>query len=223
MIDSQKWVAEALTGCRREFGSRLLYLGLQGSYRRGEATESSDIDLVVVLDQVSLDDLDRYRSIVRSLPEGEKACGFIGGAADLAHWPRHELFQFKMDTADHYGSLDDFLPPLTRDDIQEGARVSAATLIHMLTHGYLYAAPEDRPAILKEAHKAAFFAVMSVGYLETGIYYPNKNELLVRLTGPTLEIVAAGLDFAAGRPQHDDKQAFDLLLTWAREVLSREF
>ncbi|MBQ9141799.1 MAG: nucleotidyltransferase domain-containing protein [Lachnospiraceae bacterium] len=30
-----------------EFGDRLLYVGLQGSYLRGEATESSDIDIMV--------------------------------------------------------------------------------------------------------------------------------------------------------------------------------
>lgn len=132
MIEPQKWVAEALAGLQKEFGSRLLYLGLQGSYRRGEATESSDIDLVTLLDEVSLDDLDAYRGVVRSLPEGDKACGFICGAGEFAHWPRHELFPFKMDTTDYYGRLDDFMPPISRDDIVAGARISASGLIHLL-------------------------------------------------------------------------------------------
>ena len=33
---------------RKEFGERVFFLGLQGSYRRGEATEQSDIDVVDV-------------------------------------------------------------------------------------------------------------------------------------------------------------------------------
>ena len=60
-------MAELLPQLQQAFGARLCYLGLQGSYRRGEATESSDIDVVVLLESVGLDDLDTYRSIVRAM------------------------------------------------------------------------------------------------------------------------------------------------------------
>ena len=36
--------------CQARFGPRLLYLGLSGSYARGEATEESDIDIHLILD-----------------------------------------------------------------------------------------------------------------------------------------------------------------------------
>lgn len=223
MIEPQQWVAGALAGLKREFGSRLLYLGLQGSYRRGEATESSDIDLVALLDQVALDDLDVYRGLVRALPEGDKACGFICGAAEFAHWPRHELFPFKMDTVDYYGQLDAFLPPISRSDIVQGVRIGASGLIHLLTHSYLYAGPEDRPAILGDAYKAAFFSIQAATYLLTGTYHSTKKQLLENSPDPEKRIVSAGLDFSAWLSEHSEKQAFDLLLTWGRQTLIRDF
>lgn len=219
MIEPEPWVAEALAGLQKEFGPRLLYLGLQGSYRRGEATESSDIDLVTILNEVGLDDLDTYRRVIHALPEGHKACGFISDPAELARWPRHELFQFKMDTADHHGRLEDFLPPLSREDIREGARVGASALLHLLRHSYLYAEPETRPEILKEAYKAAFFVILAFNYLQTGHYRCGKKELLDNLADPEKQIIAAGLDFPGWLSKHSEKQAFEMLLACCRQIL----
>ena len=56
MIDIERYLftlIERLTVC---FGSRLLYIGLQGSYLRGEATEESDIDIMAVIDGLSVSD-----------------------------------------------------------------------------------------------------------------------------------------------------------------------
>ena len=92
MIEVEKWLPMAFDGLHKAFGPRLRYLGLQGSYCRGEATESSDIDLVTILDEVSLRDLDKYRAIVRALQEGDKACGSICEETELSRRPRHELF-----------------------------------------------------------------------------------------------------------------------------------
>lgn len=39
---------------KNEFGSRIWFAGLQGSYARGEADENSDIDIVVILDELIL-------------------------------------------------------------------------------------------------------------------------------------------------------------------------
>ena len=61
------------------FPGRLVCLGLQGSYARGEATGRSDIDLVVILDRVELADVLIYRDILDRLPEREKSCGFFSG------------------------------------------------------------------------------------------------------------------------------------------------
>lgn len=219
MIEPQAWVTSVLAKLKDTFGSRLVYLGLQGSYHRGEATEASDIDLVVLLDVVNLADLDLYRGIVHAMPEGHKACGFICGVNDFAAWPRHELFPFKMDTADYYGRLDDFLPPVSADDIRLGVCISASALVHMLTHSYLYAENESRVSISKEACKSAFFIMRVSNYLVTGVYSDSKKDLLSRLDGIEKEIIAASMDFSAWLNAHSEQETFAMLLEWSRKVM----
>ena len=73
------------------FGERLIYVGLQGSYLRGEATESSDIDVMVVIDCMSVADLAAYRQAIASLPDADKSCGFICGRDELLHWNPLEI------------------------------------------------------------------------------------------------------------------------------------
>lgn len=221
MINPREWMTQLLPELQKTFGARLRYLGLQGSYRRGEATEASDIDVVVLLDSVDLADLDAYAGIVRTLPEGHKACGFICAEDVFAAWPRHELFPFSMDTEDHFGKLADFLPSITKDNIREGAKISASALVHMLTHSYLYAEAENRPAILKEAFKAAFFLMQVSHYLATGTYCRSKEELLQSVDGDEKEIISAGRDFSAWRAGRSEKESFALLLDWCRGVMLR--
>lgn len=221
MIDAQTWVKEVLVRLQEAFGPRLVYLGLQGSYRRGEATANSDIDLVVLLDRVELEDLDTYRALVHAMPEGEKACGFISGIDEFTHWPRHELFPFKMDTVDCYGILDDVLPPLTDEHIREGARIGASVLYHLLTHSYLYADAATRPSLLKDAYKSAYFVMQLTHYLTTGRYCSSKGELLAQVEGPEKDILAAGLDIPAWLESHSERQAYRLLRDWCREILNR--
>lgn len=221
MIETQTWMADVLRYLQETFGSRLVYLGLQGSYGRGEADEASDIDLVVLLDAMEPEDLDLYRGIVHAMPEGHKACGFISGIHEFYRWPRHELFPFAMDTVDHYGKLLDFLPPLNREDIRQSVHIGASALVHMLTHSYLYAGAEARPGLWKEACKSAFFVMRVAHYLASGVYCLGKRELLTRLDGEEREIVAAGLDFPAWMADHSENQAFNMLLRWSRATLLR--
>ena len=44
---SYSWMNEFLGTLNEVFGDRVWFVGLQGSYGRGEATEASDIDVVV--------------------------------------------------------------------------------------------------------------------------------------------------------------------------------
>lgn len=220
VINPDAWMAELLPRLQQAFGSRLQYLGLQGSYRRGEARETSDIDVVVLLDGVALEDLDTYRVMVRAMPEGQKACGFISGIAELLHWPRHELFAFQQDTVDYFGTLSTFLPVLTERDAAESVRVGASALIHMLTHSYLYADAETRFQMLQEAYKTAFFVMRSQHHIASGVFCRSKKELLSRLAGTEKEIIAAGCDLPDWLTAHTEKEAYAMLLRWCRDVLS---
>ena len=48
MIDMETYMRQLIDNLRHQFGKNLLYVGLQGSYLRGEATESSDLDVMVI-------------------------------------------------------------------------------------------------------------------------------------------------------------------------------
>ncbi|NLD32346.1 MAG: nucleotidyltransferase domain-containing protein, partial [Trichococcus flocculiformis] len=50
MVDISSWMDAFLLAAEDTFGDRVWFVGLQGSYARGEAMESSDIDVVFILD-----------------------------------------------------------------------------------------------------------------------------------------------------------------------------
>ena len=64
MIDITVWMKNFLQTLNETFGDRVWFVGLQGSYGRGEATETSDIDVVVILDELSAMDIQTYNSTV---------------------------------------------------------------------------------------------------------------------------------------------------------------
>lgn len=92
-----------------------------------------------------------------------------------------------------------------------------------MRHSYIYADPEARPAILKEAYKAAFFIIQVTTYLLTGTYCTTKKQLLENSSGPEKDIVSAGLDFTAWLSEHSEKQAFEMLLTWCLKTMTRDY
>ena len=59
MIDVKIWMDKFLLKLDETFGERVRFAGLQGSYGRGEATEKSDIDTVVILDKLSVEKVQR--------------------------------------------------------------------------------------------------------------------------------------------------------------------
>ena len=81
-MEIRQYMEQAQSLLLRAFPERLICLGLQGSYARGEATEESDIDLVVILDRVGMEELLTYRRILDQLPKREspKYSGYSVGS-----------------------------------------------------------------------------------------------------------------------------------------------
>ena len=77
MINVSEWMNELVLALKDKFADRLWFAGLQGSYARGEASDKSDIDAVVILDEVSPSDIKIYNDILDTLPHRELACGFF--------------------------------------------------------------------------------------------------------------------------------------------------
>ena len=105
MVRIDEYISRAVCLLRDTFADRLLYVGLQGSYSRGEADENSDIDLMVVLDELTAGDLEVYRGLLAQLGEAEKSCGFLCGRGELFNWNTCEICQILHETDDILGRL----------------------------------------------------------------------------------------------------------------------
>ena len=53
MLRIDEYINELIATLKDAFGERLVYIGLQGSYLRGEETKSSDIDIMAVIDNIA--------------------------------------------------------------------------------------------------------------------------------------------------------------------------
>ena len=109
MIDITSWMQSFLQSLTDTFSHRVWFVGLQGSYGRGEATEASDIDIVVILDELTALDIQKYNAMLDALPNRELICGFLSGKNELMKWEPSDLFQFYYDTTPIKGSLDELL------------------------------------------------------------------------------------------------------------------
>ena len=118
MININNYIRQLIDMLRHQYDVKLLYVGLQGSYLRGEATDSSDMDIMVVLDHLSVTDLDCYRDIILSLEQPDKSCGFICSQTDLANWNPLEICHLVHSTKDYYGTLKPLVPAYTNQDVR---------------------------------------------------------------------------------------------------------
>ena len=174
MFNLEDWLAEIVGKIRGHFCKRVVFIGLQGSYKRGEATAASDVDLVVILDEFRIEDLKAYREIVRSMPDYEKACGFISGRAELQHWSKSDLFQFYFETESLYGDLTELIAPPEKDDIRRTVKLSAEALYHAACHSFVF---DENPAeTLSSLYKMTFlFCRQSIILKIMCIFRPKKS------------------------------------------------
>ena len=55
MFNLDRWLDKYIEAVDAAFGARIVFIGLQGSYARGEAHEGSDIDVVLILNSLTLE------------------------------------------------------------------------------------------------------------------------------------------------------------------------
>lgn len=218
-MDALAWADEALKKLQIEFGERLCFVGIQGSRARGEAHKNSDIDLVVLLNNVNANDLTRYRSIIKTMPHSELACGFIGSAQVLTSWPRHELFQFCHDTHALFGALPE-IKPFTKDDALEASRIGASGIYHAACHAYVFD-NDTIDNILKELFKSTFFTLQALQFARTGIYPRTKTELADQLEGIDADVFNICCNWEETKPREDTDRhnLVDLLLRWSESII----
>jgi len=193
VFDIRLWMDSFCAGIRNSFGDRVEFIGLQGSYGRGEAGEDSDIDVVVILDKLELADLERYDELIAPMPRREKICGFVSGKDEIMSWERSDLFQFYHDTIPFYGSLDDLLPAVGEADVRRAVLIGACNIYHMGVHNFLH---EKDMGILRSLYKASFFVLQAKHFHDTGTYVRSKRALLPLLPPDDGEILGECLNLA---------------------------
>ena len=175
MIEIKKWTEQFLAALEETFGGRIWFFGLQGSYGRGEATEDSDIDLVVILDELSPADIQAYSRMLERFAERPFLCGFLAGKEELLSWDAADLFQFYYDTQPIKGSLAQLLCQIGPEAANRAVQTGVCGIYHACVHNMLY---EKDEAMLRCLYKSASFVIQAVVYLQTGRYVRKREELM---------------------------------------------
>ena len=175
MIEITTWMNGFLKSIDEAFGDRVWFVGLQGSYGRGEARDTSDIDVVVILDELSVADIKAYNDMLDTLPHRELICGFVSGKDELLNWEPSDLFQFCNDTTPITGSLDEVMAVVDDDAVNRAIKIGACNIYHGCVHNLLHEKSED---ILKGLYKSASFVIQAITFKQTGKYIRSQSDLL---------------------------------------------
>ena len=176
VIELKSWMERYMDSLNETFGDRIWFVGLQGSYGRGEATENSDIDLVVILEELMAPDIYRYNKMLDTLPNRDLICGLLSGKREILHWDPSDLFQFCHDTTPIKGDLKEVLAQVDQEAVSRAIKMGACNIYHGCVHNMLYEKNED---ILKGLYKAATFVIQAIAYQQTENYFRRQNDLIL--------------------------------------------
>lgn len=216
MVDISPWMHTFLQALAENFGERVWFVGLQGSYARGEATESSDIDTVVILDELSALDIQKYNAMLDTLPNRELICGFLSGKAEILNWEPSDLFQFYYDTTPVQGSLDALLGVMDDSAIHRAIKTGVCNIYHRCVHNMLYEKSED---ILRNLYKSASFVVQAIYFQQTGAYIRQQKDLLQSVASQEREIVETFLALKDGATVDFEKESH-ALFAWCQKWIA---
>ena len=215
MIDIDSWMERFIILIKETFGERICFVGLQGSYGRGEATEASDIDAVVILDKLAAEDIKTYSTMLDNLPNREMICGFLSGKGELLNWEPSDLFQFYYDTTPVVGTLDELLEKIDNTAVDRTIKISACNIYHGCVHNMLYEKSED---IVRGLYKSASFVVQAIAFRDTGKYIKCQKDLLEVLNNKEKEIIINYIALKNGAAVDFDTMS-EYLFNWSNELI----
>ena len=175
MIDITAWMKNFLQALNEAFADRVWFVGLQGSYGRSEATDTSDIDVVVILDELSAMDIQTYNEMLDALPHRELICGFLSGKKEIMNWEPSDLFQLCHDTTPIKGSLDEVMALIDDSAVNRAIKIGACNIYHSCVHNMLH---KKSDKTLRGLYKLASFVVQAIAFKQTGVYIKHQKELL---------------------------------------------
>ena len=216
MVDITAWMNDFLQKLNHTFENRVWFVGLQGSFARGEATENSDIDMVVILDELSAMDIQNYNKMLDTLPHRELICGFLSGKDDIMNWEPSDLFQFCHDTTPIKGSLDEVLTLVDENAVNRAIKTGACNIFHGCVHNMLHEKSED---ILRGLYKSASFVVQAIVFKQTGNYIKHQRELLTVANPDEQAIINTFLSLKKGGTV-DFIPMSETMFTWSKKWIS---
>ena len=218
MFNIDAYMVKLIDLLKQTFGNHLSYVGLQGSYFRGEADEESDIDVMVILDELSIADMKRYKDILHHLGSSDKACGFLCGKADLQSWNPLEICHLLHTTKDYYGMLKTFIPAYSENDIKKYIQFSLDNLYHALCHRYVHSSQEECKLNLPGLYKPVFFILQNMHFLKSGNFIQTQSALLPLLSEDDRRILQKAMELR-GHPSidsHHFEETYALLFHWCQ-------
>ena len=218
MIEITDWTNTFLSALNDQFGDRVWFVGLQGSFARGEATENSDIDMVVILDELSAMDVQNYNKMLNTLPYRELICGFLSGKDDIMNWEPSDLFQFCHDTTPIKGSLDEVMAVVDENAINRAIKIGVCNIFHGCVHNMLHEKSED---ILRGLYKSASFVVQAIVFKQTGNYIKHQRELLTVANPDEQAIINTFLSLKKGGTV-DFIPMSETMFTWSKKWISED-
>ena len=216
MVNIDVWVDSFTHKLKSFFENRIEFIGLQGSYGRGEASRTSDIDIVVILDKLQTSDIQIYNDMLDTMPHRELICGFVSGKAELLNWEPSDLFQFYYDTTPIVGSIDYLLPLIDDTAVARAIKIGACNIYHGCVHNMLHEKSEE---ILKGLYKAATFVVQAIVYKQTKRYIKSKEALLAVAELPEQAIIENFLKYKSCE-SIDFDTASQSLFGWAKRWIT---
>ena len=216
MIDITTWTKNFLQTLNETFANRVWFVGLQGSYGRGEATETSDIDIVVILDELSAMDIHAYKDMLDTLSHRELICGFLSGKKEIMNWEPSDLFQFCHDTTPIKGSLDEVMALIDESAVDRAIKIGACNIYHGCVHNMLHEKSED---ILRGLYKSASFVVQAIAFKQTGHYISHQKELLKVVSSNEQVIVDTFMNLKNGG-MVDFNLMSETLFVWSKKWIA---
>ena len=216
MIDITTWMHSFLLALKETFTNRVWFVGLQGSYGRCEATETSDIDIVVILDELSATDIQAYHDMLDRLPHRELICGFLSGKREIMNWEPSDLFQFCHDTTPIIGSLDEIMTVIDKSAVSRAIKIGACNIFHGCVHNMLHEKSDD---VLRGLYKSASFVVQAIVYKQTGRYMKQQEELRI-VAAPNEQIIINTFLRLKNGGTVDFVPMSDALFAWAKHWIS---
>lgn len=217
MVDISLWINIFLQKLEGEFGERVCFAGLQGSYARGEATSSSDIDVVVIFDKLTCVDINVYNALLDSMPHRELVCGFVSGKSELVSWEPADLFQFYHDTVPLKGNLDYLLSLIGDEAVNRAIKIGVCNIYHGCVHNMLHKKSDD---ILIALYKSASFVVQAICFRQTGKYFSRLAELSQHVSPEEKKIIDTFVALKKGGSVEFHKMS-ELLFVWSGDLIKK--